>query len=120
MTTDYVEYHKHLEQRLTQLGRELPGPLTGFARLHKKAVEEGVLSAKTKELMALAIGVAVRCDGCIAYHVHDAVKAGATRAELLESIGVAILMGGGPASMYGAHALDAIEQFMPPAQPASG
>jgi AhpD family alkylhydroperoxidase len=120
MTTDYVEYHKHLEERLAQLGRELPGPLTGFARLHKKAVEEGVLSAKTKELMALAIGVAVRCDGCIAYHIHDAVKAGATRAELLETIGVAVLMGGGPASMYAAHALDAIEQFLPPAQPASG
>jgi AhpD family alkylhydroperoxidase len=111
MTTDYVVYHKHLEERLTQLGRELPGPMTGFARLRKKAAEDGALSAKTKELMALAIGIAVRCEGCIAYHVHDAVKAGATRQELLETIGVAIMMGGGPASMYAAHALDAIEQF---------
>jgi len=56
------------------LGRELPGPMTGFARLHKKSVEDGALSAKTKELMALAIGIAVRCEGCIAYHVHDAVQ----------------------------------------------
>ena len=101
-----------MEERLAQLGRELPGPMTGFARLHKKAVEDGALSAKTKELMALAIGVAVRCEGCIAYHVHDAIKAGATRQELLETIGVAIMMGGGPALMYAAHALDAIEQFM--------
>ncbi len=115
---DYVAYHKHLEERLTQLGRELPGPLTGFARLHKKAVEEGALSSKTKELMALAISVAVHCEGCITYHVHDAIKAGATRAELLETLGVAILMGGGPASMYAAHALDAIEQFLPSAEPA--
>jgi AhpD family alkylhydroperoxidase len=112
MTTDYVGYQKHLEERLTQLGRELPGPMTGFARLRKKAAEDGALSTKTKELMALAIGIAVRCEGCIAYHVHDAVKAGATRQELLETIGVAIMMGGGPALMYAAHALDAIEQFM--------
>jgi len=112
MTTDYVGYRKHLEERLTQLGRELPGPITGFARLHKKAVEGGVPDAKTKELMALAVSIAVRCEGCVAYHVHDAVAAGATRQELLETIGVAIMMGGGPASMYAAHALDAIEQFM--------
>ncbi len=117
MSTDYLAYHKHLEERLTQLGRELPGPLTGFARLHKKAVEEGALSSKTKELMALAISVAVHCEGCITYHIHDAIKAGATRAELLETLGVAILMGGGPASMYAAHALDAIEQFLPSAGP---
>ena len=117
MTTDYIGYQKYLEERLTQLGRELPGPMTGFARLRKKAVEDGALSAKTKELMALAIGVAVRCEGCIAYHVHDAVAAGATRQELIETIGVAIMMGGGPAAMYAAHALDAIKQFMP--EPAS-
>lgn len=117
MNTDYVAYHRHLEERLTQLGRELPGPMTGFARLHKKAIEDGALSRKTKELMALAISVAVRCEGCIAYHTHDAIAAGATRQELLETIGVAIMMGGGPASMYAAYALDAIEQFMAAAAP---
>lgn len=111
--TDYVTYHQHLEERLSQLGRELPGPMSGFARLHKKAVEEGALNARIKELMALAIGITVHCDGCIAYHVHDAVAAGATRQELLETIGVALMMGGGPASIYAAHALDAIEQFLP-------
>jgi AhpD family alkylhydroperoxidase len=115
MTTDYVAYHHHLEERLAQLGREIPGPMTGFARLHKKAVEAGALDAKTKELMALAIGIVVHCEGCIAYHTHDAVAAGATRPELLETIGVALMMGGGPASMYAAHALDAIDQFLPAA-----
>lgn len=120
MTTDYIAYHRHLEERLGQLGQELPGPLTGFARLHKKAVEDGVLSRKTKELMALAISVAVRCEGCIAYHTHDAIAAGASRQELLETIGVAIMMGGGPAAMYAAHVLDAIEQFMPAAVPEAG
>jgi AhpD family alkylhydroperoxidase len=113
MTINYVDYHRHLEERLAQLGRELPGPMTGFARLHKKAVEDGALSGKVKEMMALAISIAVGCEGCIAYHVHDAVKAGATRPELLETIGVGLLMGGGPGSIYAAHALDAVEQFLP-------
>jgi AhpD family alkylhydroperoxidase len=64
-------------------------------------------------MMALAISIVVGCEGCIAYHVHDAVEAGATRPELLEAIGVGLLMGGGPGSIYVAHALDAIEQFLP-------
>lgn len=113
MTTDYVAYHKHLEERLTQLGQEIPGPMSGFARLHKKAVEGGVLDSKMKELMALAISIVVHCEGCIAYHVHDAVAAGATRQELMETVGVALMMGGGPGSIYAAHAMDAIDQFQP-------
>ena len=113
MTTDYINYHQHLQERLAQLGRELPGPMGGFARLHRKAMEDGALPGKIKELMALAISIVVHCDGCIAYHTHDAVKAGATRAELLETVGVAVLMAGGPGSIYAAHALDAIEQFLP-------
>ena len=99
MTTDYVAVHQHIEERLTQFGKEMPGVMTGFARLHKKALEDGALNSKTKELMALAISIVVQCEGCIAYHTHDAVAAGATRQELLETLGVAILMGGGPASM---------------------
>lgn len=113
MTTNYVELHQHLQDRLAQLGSELSGPMSGFARLHKKSVEAGTINAKTKELMALAISIAVRCEGCIAYHTKDAIQAGATRPELLETIGVAIMMGGGPASIYAAHAMDAIEQFLP-------
>lgn len=118
MNTNYVEYYAQLEQRLAQLGQELPGPMTGFARLHKKAVESGALDAKIKELMALSISIVVHCDGCIAYHMHDAVKAGVTRAEILETIGVAVMMSGGPGSIYAAHALDALEQFLPPQEKA--
>lgn len=114
MTTNYPAYHKHLEERLGQLGRELPGPMGGFARLHRKAMDDGALPGKVKELMALAISIVVHCDGCIAYHTHDAIKAGATRAELLETVSVAVLMAGGPGSIYAVHALDAIEQFLPP------
>ncbi len=109
---NYLQEHQHLEERLAQLGHELPGPMSGFARLHRKAMEDGALAAKVKEMMALAISIVVGCDGCIAYHVHDALKAGATRQELLETVGVGLLMGGGPGSIYAAHALDAIDQFV--------
>lgn len=112
MNTDYVEYHKQLEERLMALGRELPGPMSGFARLHKKSMEEGALPARIKEMMALGVSIAIGCDGCIAYHVHDAVAAGATRAELMEAIGVGVMMGGGPGSIYAAHALEAVDQFL--------
>jgi AhpD family alkylhydroperoxidase len=111
--TDYIETYQHLEERLTQLGAEIPGPMGGFARLHKKAVGAGALSQRIKEMMALAISIVVGCDGCIAYHVHDAVEAGATRPELLETIGVGLMMGGGPGSIYAAHALEAVEQYLP-------
>ena len=119
MTSDYSEAYKHLEDRFAQMGQEIPGPMSGFARLHRKAVEDGALPAKVKEMMALAISITVGCDGCIAYHVHDAVEAGASRQELMETIGVALLMGGGPGSIYAAHAMDAIEQFIAAAVPAA-
>jgi len=111
MTTNYIELHDHLEKQITNLGNELSGPMSGFARLHRKSVEDGVLTGKTKELIALAISVAIRCEGCIAYHVHDAIKAGAARPEIIEAIGVAIMMGGAPAVVYATYAMDAVEQF---------
>jgi AhpD family alkylhydroperoxidase len=112
--TDYIATHARLEERLTDLGRELSAPMGGFARLHRKAVDDGALPARIKEMMALAVSVAIGCDGCIAYHTHDAVAAGATRPELIETIGVGVLMGGGPGSIYAVHALDAVDQFLPP------
>lgn len=113
MHADYRKFHQELEENLATLGRELPGPMSGFARLHRKGVEDGALSNKIKELMALAISITVRCEGCIAYHTHASIQAGATRAELIETIGVAILMGGGPATIYATYAMQAIDQFLP-------
>ena len=95
------------------MGQDLPGPMSGFARLHRKSIEDGALSRKVKEMMAVAISIVVGCEGCIAYHVHDAVEAGATRAELLEAVSVGLMMGGGPGSIYAAQALEAIDQFLP-------
>jgi AhpD family alkylhydroperoxidase len=113
MMKNYIEYHQHLEEGLIRLGQDLPGPMSGFARLHRKSIEDGALSRKVKEMMAVAISIVVGCEGCIAYHVHDAVEAGATRGELLETVGVGLMMGGGPGSIYATHALEAIDQFLP-------
>jgi AhpD family alkylhydroperoxidase len=113
MTPNDREVYQHLEEGLAQLSQELPGPFSGFARLHRKAMEDGALARKIKEMMALAISIVVGCEGCIAYHVHDAVDAGATRAELLDAVGVGLLMSGGPGSIYATHALEAITQFLP-------
>ncbi|WP_342800409.1 carboxymuconolactone decarboxylase family protein [Nocardia sp. No.11] len=108
---DYPEINDHLRAVMNQLGREIPSTMRSFGGLHAAATGAGALTGATKELMALSIGIAVHCDGCIAYHVHDALAAGATHAEVVETIGVAIMMGGGPAVVYGCEAFEALEQF---------
>jgi len=108
MNKNYAEYYNRIQQLMANLGQELPAPMAGFVQLHKAAVAEGALSTKTKELIALAIAITVRCDGCISFHVHDALAAKANRQEIAEAIGVAVLMGGGPSVVYGAEALDAL------------
>ncbi|MBB5347162.1 AhpD family alkylhydroperoxidase [Desulfoprunum benzoelyticum] len=111
MHDNYPDYHRRLQQIYARLARNLRGPMTAFAQLSAAATTAGALDARTKQLIALGIGITVRCDGCIAYHVHDALRAGASREEILETIGVAVLMGGGPAVIYGCEALEALEQF---------
>ena len=96
---------------MNKLGERLVLTTTVFGQLQEKTLEDGALSAKIKELIALGIAIAVRCDGCISFQVHDALKAGASRQEIAETIGVAILMGGKPSVMYGCEALEALEQF---------
>jgi len=111
MSLNYPERRKILADLLSRISKELPDPLSEFSALHRKSLAEAALSTKVKELIALGIGVAARCDGCISFHVHDALKAGATRAEIVETLGVAIMMGGGPAAMYACDAFDALSQF---------
>ena len=89
----------------------IPDVYEGFAHTHKAALADGALDARTKELMALSIGVVQKCDGCIASHARGAARAGATEQEVAEAIGVAILMTGGPATVYGPRALEAFRDF---------
>jgi AhpD family alkylhydroperoxidase len=107
----YPNLLEKVRKGMGEYGKVSPEIMEGFQKLHTAASSEGALSGKVKELIALAIGIAVRCDGCIAFHVHDALEAGASKAEIADTIGVAILMGGGPAVVYGSAALEALEQF---------
>ena len=94
-----------------ELRRAIPDVYTGFGELHRAAFAAGALDTRVKELMALAIGVVEGCDGCIASHAQAAALAGATRQEAAEAIGVAFLMKGGPATIYGPRAYDAFCEF---------
>ena len=93
------------------LRHAIPEVYKGFGELSKAAFAEGELDHKTKELIALAIGVVEGCDGCIASHGQAAARAGATRQEAAEAIGVTFLMHGGPATIHGARAYDAFCEF---------
>lgn len=93
------------------LRRAIPDVYTGFGELSKAAFADGALPRATKELIALAIGVVEGCDGCIASHAQAAARAGATKQEAAEAIGVTFLMHGGPATIHGARAYDAFCSF---------
>ena len=111
MSKNYPEALSRLRGLSSRLARELPGPMAAYGQLHSRTLSDGALTRREKELIALGIAVGSRCEGCIAYHTHDALKAGATRAEILETVGVAVLMGGGPAAVHGCEVLDALDQF---------
>ena len=108
---NFPEHYKELNSWMEKLGLAIPEVMQGFGALHQASIKPGALDSKTKELIALGIAITVRCDGCITYHVHDAMKAGASREEIAETISVAILMGGGPSVVYGIEALQALGQY---------
>lgn len=110
-TTSHVQRYEQLKVLSAQLISEIPEVMAGFGEMHVSAIAKGALDTKTKELIALGIAISVHCDGCIAFHVHDALNAGASRQETLEAIGVAILMGGGPSMVYGCEAMEALNEF---------
>jgi AhpD family alkylhydroperoxidase len=107
--TDWPEMTKELSPRLRDLRQSMPEVMKAFAAVSQAALAPAALDTKTKELIALAIAVALRCDDCIAFHVKSALQHGASRAEVLEALGMA--MGAGPSVMYASHALDAFQQF---------
>ena len=94
-----------------ELRRAVPGVMQGFGSLSRAATASGAVDQKTKELIALAIGVTQRCDGCIGFHGKALVDLGASREEVAEVLGMCVYMGGGPALMYAADALRAFDQF---------
>ena len=115
MLTDWTAHMTSLSAPLKDLRTGAPDVMKSFSAMAQAALKGGALDTKTKELIALGIGVAIRCDDCIAFHVKAAVQQGATRDEVLETLGMAIYMGAGPSAMYASHALDAYTQFTAPA-----
>lgn len=108
---DYPQITRDISANLKNLRRDIPDTMQAFSALAQAATKPGALDRKTKELIALAIGVATRCDGCIGFHSEALVRAGASKAEVEEVLGMAVYMGGGPSLMYAADALGAFDQY---------
>lgn len=111
MNKDYQSITSGITSHIGKLRQAVPEVMKGFSQMSRGATADGALSQKAKELIALALGVAAHCDGCIGFHAKALAQLGATREEVMEALGMAIYMGGGPSLMYAADAVDAFEQF---------
>jgi len=111
MSEKFTELTQGLNIQLAKIRKEMPELMSGFSAMAQAATKDGALDKKSKELIAMALAVASRCDGCIGFHSQALVRLKASREELLETLGMAIYMGGGPSLMYAAEALEAFEEF---------
>jgi len=112
MTTDAKRYYEESHERMSRAKAAAPDVVKGFGGLFQSVMKDGAVSLREKELVAVGIGLALRCDSCIYAHVDKAMKAGATREQVIEAAGVAIMMQGGPTYTYlpkVVEALDALE-----------
>lgn len=115
MSQSYPELIDDLNAAIAKLRAGAPGTMKAFSSLAREALTPGQLDVKTKELIAIAIAIATRCDGCIGFHAKAAIRAGASREEVLETISMAIYMGAGPSMIYAAEALRAFDELAPAA-----
>lgn len=111
MSDKFTQVTKDISAQLAKMRKEMPEVMSGFSSLAQAATKDGALDKKTKELIAMALAVASRCPGCIGFHSQALIKLGTKREELLETLGMAVYMGGGPSLMYAAEALEAFEEF---------
>jgi len=111
MVKDWPQMAKDMSGAVRELRGGAAEVMKGFSGIAQAALKGGALDTKTKELIALAIAVATRCDACVAFHAKAAVEHGATREEVMETMGMAIYMGAGPSVMYAAQAVEAFDQF---------
>lgn len=110
-TKSWPQITKELTVQLRNLRGGAPDVMRAFGHIAQAALAPRALDAKTKELIALGIAVAVRCDDCIGFHVKAAFEQGASEQEVTEALGMAIYMGAGPSVMYASHALEAFSEF---------
>ena len=112
MTNEVKSFYEQWPARMSHAKASAPDAAKGFGTLYQTVMKDGSMSVREKELVALGIGLAVRCDGCIYVHAEKALKAGATRQQIMEAAGVAVMMQGGPTYTYLpklVEALDALE-----------
>jgi|SRR5215469_765725 len=108
MMLDWNEYHKEIINRLGELMKLSPDTVRGYRQLSEANAKAGQLDPKTRELISLAVAVTTHCDGCIVVHTDAALKAGATKEEISETLGVAVAMNAGTAMIYSTRVLDAV------------
>jgi AhpD family alkylhydroperoxidase len=111
MSKNYRDITHSVSASLAKLRADIPDVMKGFSALSQAAGKPGALESKTKELIALALGVAAHCDACIGFHIQSLIRLGASRAEVEEALAMAVYMGGGPSLMYAADALSAYEEM---------
>ena len=111
MHKDWPAMASELSGAIKEVRLGTPDVMKAFSAMAQAATKGGAVDAKTKELIAIAIAVAIRCDGCVAFHAQAAAKLGATREEIMEVMGMALYMGAGPSLMYAAQAVEAYDQF---------
>lgn len=111
MSKSFVTITRDVAQGMDALRREIPETMQGFGAMAKSALKGGAIDELHKELIALAIGVASRCDACIGFHVKALIRLGVSREQLMETLGICTYMGGGPSLMYAAEAVRAYDEF---------
>lgn len=111
MSDKFSNMTKDINIQLGKIRKEMPEMMSAFAALSQAVSKEGALDKKTKELIAMALAVSKQCQGCIGFHAQTLVKLQTTREEFLETLSMAVYMGGGPSLMYAAEALEAFEEF---------
>lgn len=112
MTKSYTQITADINRGIAKIREGAPDAMAGFSALAKGALKPGALAAEQKELIALAIGVAGHCDGCIGFHAKALARMGTPREHIIEALAVAVYMGGGPSLMYAADAMHAFDEFL--------
>ncbi|WP_173764399.1 carboxymuconolactone decarboxylase family protein [Nitrogeniibacter mangrovi] len=119
MSKSFVQITQDVSQGLAAMRKEVPEAMKGFNDLAKAAMAGGAIDPLHKELIALAIGIASRCDACIGFHIKALIRLGMTREQLMETLGICTYMGGGPTLMYAAEAVRAYDELLPRLKPES-
>jgi len=115
MQSNAQHYYENVAAAMKPVRTEMPDIIKGFSGLHQAAFKPGTLSVLEKELIALAIGLALRCENCMYAHIQACLRAGATREQVLEAAGVAVLMQGGPTYTYLPRVVEALDALSAPA-----